>query len=151
MGWFGSWIRQGLLGNSISLSDSMPPAEAISAAPGVGSQASRDDHKHPRLTSVAWGVTDASGEVSYSFTRSFANKPGVDFTYEENANNQPIIFKVKSWVTNVNGEYVGATARGYRLQTLPTTLTLITQLIGFSVSINAPAGINVSCIAVQTS
>lgn len=132
-------------------SDQAPIREATLAIPGSQSKASRGDHQHPRLTSASWGVTDANGEVTFTFTRSFAAKPTIDLSYEEATNNQPCIFKVKSWVTNANGEYIGMVAKGYRLQTLPSTITLLGSLASFSVTVNAPAGINVSCIAVQVS
>lgn len=132
-------------------SDQAPIREATLAIPGSQPKASRGDHQHPRLTSASWNVTDANGEATFTFTRAFAAKPTIDLSYEEATNNQPCIFKVKSWVVNANGEYTGMVAKGYRLQTLPSTITLLGSLVNFSVSINAPAGINVSCIAVQVS
>ncbi|GEM_PF-6883459 len=132
-------------------SDQAPIREATLAIPGSQSKASRGDHQHPRLTSASWNVTDANGEATFTFTRTFAAKPTIDLSYEEATNNQPCIFKVKSWVTNANGEYTGMVAKGYRLQTLPASITLLGSLASFSVTINAPAGINVSCIAVQVS
>ncbi len=132
-------------------SDSAPVREATIAIPGAMPKASRGDHQHPRLTSASWGVTGASGEVTFSFTRAFAAKPTIDLSYEEAADNQPCIFKVKGWTTNGNGEYTGLVAKGYRLQTLPASITLLTALVNFSVTVNAPAGINVSCIALQQS
>lgn len=133
------------------LADTTPQSEVTSGTPGTQDKASRGNHRHPRLTSAVWGVTNASGEVTFNFTRVFTTKPTVDLSYEELADNQPCIFKVKSWLTNGNGEYTGLVAKGYRLQTLPSTILSLTALVSFSVSINAPAGINVSCIALQQS
>lgn len=133
------------------LSDQAPVREATTAVAGAQGLASRGDHQHPRLTSASWGTTNASGEVTFAFTRSFATKPSIDFTYEENADAQPVVFKVKAWQTDGSGNYTGATAKGYRFQTLPSSLTLITQLLNFSVTINAPSGLQVSCIALQQS
>lgn len=136
---------------STMLADTPPVGEATAATAGSGSKATRNDHRHPRLTSAQWSVTDANGEIAFTFTRSFSAKPAICFTYEEAANNQPIETKVKTWTQDGNGNYIGCVAKAYRVRPLPSSLTLITQLISFSVTIDAPSGIPVSCIALQIS
>lgn len=148
--WFGTWMRMRLLGMSV-LSDTTPVSESVSGIAGGGQKASRDDHKHPRLTSATWANTNSSGEATFAFTRSFSARPTVDLCYEEAADNQPVILKVKSWTQDGNGNYTGLIAKAYRLQTLPSSITLLTALVNFSVTVNAPAGIPVSCIALQQS
>ncbi len=141
--WVGRWAAL--------LADTPPSGEATAAAAGSENKATRRDHRHPRLTSAQWGVTDANGEATFVFTRTFTAKPAISFTYEEAAANQPLEFKVKAWTQDGNGNYTGCVAKGYRIRTLPSTLTLITQLISFSVTIDAPSGIPLSCIALQVS
>lgn len=133
------------------LADTPPDGEATTANAGNESKASRRNHRHPRLTSASWGTTNVSGEVTFTFTRTFAAKPTVDLSYEEAADNQPLVFKVKSWTQDGNGNYTGLVAKGYRLRTLPSSILVLSVLIDFSVTMNAPSGIPVSCIALQVS
>ena len=133
------------------LADTPPSGEATAAAAGSEMKATRRDHRHPRLTSAQWGVTDANGEATFVFTRAFSAKPAISFTYEEAAANQPLEFKVKTWTQDGSGNYIGCVTKGYRLRTLPSSLLTLSVLIDFSVTINAPAGIPVSCIALQIS
>lgn len=80
------------------LADMAPLSEAGTAAAGSEAQATRADHRHPRLTSATTGVLNASGEATVSFTRTFPTKPSVSILYAESADGQPVVFKVKSWV-----------------------------------------------------
>lgn len=133
------------------LADTPPDGEATTATAGADAKASRRGHRHPRLTSAQWGVTDANGEASFTFTRAFTAKPAISFTYEESANNQPLEFKVKTWTQDGNGNYTGCVTKGYRMRTLPSSILVLTVLVDFSVTVNAPSGIPVSCIALQVS
>lgn len=150
---FGTWLKglANMITNQVELANTPPVSENVTAVTGGGTRAARNDHRHERISAAQWGTTGSNGEATLNFTRVYTNKPAIDLSYEELADNQPIIFKVKSWVMNGNGEYVGVTVKGYRLQTLPSTITLLTALINFSVTINAPAGIQVSVITLQQS
>lgn len=144
-------VAQALLG------DQTPSSEGVAAAPGVASLASRVDHKHERLTSATVQTLNAQGEVAIAFTRLFAAKPTVTCTLYEAADNQPVIFKVKTWTQDGGGNYTGCTIKGYRSSILPslsgvTLLTgLITALTNFNVFGASAAGAEFSCIALQVS
>lgn len=150
------------------LSDQMPVTEAVAAQPGSGSRASRDDHRHPRLTSATVATLSASGEATVTFTRVFATQPCMDLTYVEETDNPPVILKVKSWVRDGSNNYTGCVVKGYRGQVLPTlapmsgVLTLLTQVIsgvntlvstltGFNSFGGSAANIPITVIALQQS
>lgn len=139
------------------LSNSAPPAETVAPAAGMGGMASRDDHKHPRLSSATIAALNASGEATVTFTRLFAAMPIVICTLYEAADNQPVVFKVKSWTQDGNGNYTGCTVKGARSATLPAMagLTLLTGVItalgNFNVFGGSAAGAQFCCLALQPS
>lgn len=139
------------------LSNNAPPAETVSPAAGAGGMASRDDHKHPRLSSATVSTLNASGEAVIAFTRLFAAMPVVICTLYEAADSQPIVFKVKTWAQDGNGNYTGCTIKGYRSATLPAMsgLTLVTSLVtalgNFNVFGGSAAGAQFCCLALQPS
>lgn len=136
---------------SMILGDATPNSESLSGTAGAAALASRWDHRHPRLTSATYGTLNASGEVTINFTRTFTAKPTVALEYEESTDAQPVILKVKSWITDGSGNYTGCVVKGYRLNTLPATITLLTALVSFSISTGSASGVVVSVIALQAS
>lgn len=135
---------------AVPLANSAPTAEAVSASPGSMDMASRADHTHPRLTATATGTLNASGEATITFTRSFASKPAVTVLYVEATDNQPVVFKVKSW-TMTGGNYTGCVIKGYRSQTIPQNLA--TLLLGaiFNLFAGSASGVEYSMIALAPS
>lgn len=135
----------------IPLADQIPVAEGGTALPGSAEFASRMDHVHPRLTATATGVLNSSGEATIVFTRIFATKPGLTVTYAESADNQPVVFKLKSWTQDGSLNYTGCVIKGYRAQTIPTNL--VTLLLGgvFNLFAASATGVEYSLIAVQSS
>ncbi len=138
-------------GPSIPLADQNPSAEAGTAKPGIMDMGSRADHVHPRLTATATGTLNSSGEATVTFTRTFPTKPGLTLTYAETADGQPVVFKVKTWTQDGNGNFVGCVIKGYRAQAIPTNL--VTLLLGgvFNLFAGSPTGVEFSLIAVQAS
>lgn len=132
-------------------SNTPPSSEATTAVAGGVDQASRTDHQHPRLTSTATGTLGSNGEATITFTRTFATKPVVSILLVESADNQPIIFKVKSWSQDAQNRYTGCVIKGYRLNTLPATITLLSALVSFSISAGTAVGAEYSLIALQPS
>lgn len=132
------------------LSNNPPPSETVASAPGAGSMAARDDHKHPRLSSATVSVLGANGEVAIVFTREFTAMPAVTCLLVEAADNQPVVFKVKNWTMN-GPNYAGCVIKGYRMQTLPSVLTLLTQLISFNIAGGVAVGAQFCCLAIQPS
>lgn len=131
--------------------DSTPSSESRMGA--VGSQSeryARADHQHPRLTSATTHTLDASGLATVTFTRTFATEPAVDLTPIAPGGTQPVILQVDSWIMS-GGTYTGCVVKGYRLNTLPATLTLLTALVNFSISSGSVNGVRVSVIALQNS
>ena len=101
----------------VTLGNETPMAEKTVPTAGSGGQASRSDHRHPRLTSPHTGTLDANGEALLTFSRQFTNMPAM-------------MFKVVSWLKpNTAGSglvawtsgspYAGAIIKGYRGQQLP--------------------------------
>lgn len=146
-GWIVDPIRKVI---EIPFSDMMPVAEAT-AQPGTAEVASRGDHKHPRLTSSTTGVIGANGEATVTFTRSFAQKPGWIPSWEEAADNQPVEIKVKTWITDGEGNYTGCVIKAYRAQTVPQNL--VSLLLGgvFNLFAGSAAGVSYSFVAIQQS
>lgn len=133
------------------LSDALPPAEAVAATAGATALASRDSHRHPRLTSATNETLGASGETTVTFTRTFAAMPVLACMLIEGANNQPVMFKVKSWVQDGSLNYTGCVIKGYRAQTVPQNLA--TLLLGgvFDLFNGSAVGAQFACIALQAS
>lgn len=138
-------------GPTIPLADANPIAESTTAKAGTMGAASRADHEHPRLTATATGVLNASGEATVTFTRTFPTKPGLTSMYAESADGQPVVFKVKTWTTDVNGNFTGCVIKGYRAQAIPANL--VSLLLGgvFNLFAGSAAGVEYSLIAVQAS
>jgi len=147
-----------------------PLSEKTGAAVGQeDTRFAKEDHQHPRLTSTNYATLDANGMATVAFTRSFANKPGVNMTETDvAANAQPLVLRVQSWVQDGQGVYTGCVIRGSRAQVLPTLnplsglLTLVSgvvtgvnglvaQLTGYNIFGGSAAGASVSVIAVARS
>ncbi len=129
-----------------------PGGETTSAA--VGAQANKyalEDHRHPRLTSATIVTLGAGNTATATFTRTFAVEPSIDLTAIAPGGTQPVILQVDSWVQDGNGAYTGCVIRGYRMNTLPATIALLTALISFSVTSGSASGVRVSVIALQNS
>ena len=132
-----------LMSSMVTLGNEAPMAEKTTPTPGAGGQASRFDHRHPRLTSPHTGVLDLNGEALIIFARQFLNMPAQAFGWVEAANNPPVMFKVVSWLKpNMAGNgliawtsgapYAGAVIKGYRGQPLPQLVAvsgLLTSVI----------------------
>lgn len=139
------------------LTNDAPPPEATNPAAGTGGMAARDDHKHPRLTSATVQVLDGTGAATVLFTRAFAALPAVTCLLYEATSAQPVVFKVKGWVQDANGNYTGCQVQGYRASVLPALsgiglLTgLVTALANYNVFGGSAAGAQFCCIALQPS
>lgn len=139
---------------TVPLADTTPlPESGAPAAGGMGT-ATRADHVHARLTSAQpSGTLNSGGEATFMFTRTFPEKPSCVLTYEEAADSQPVILKVKSWLAPngsawVSGDYGGCIVKGYRGSVLPA---IALNLLGLNI-FNAPAtGVVVSCVALKAS
>lgn len=144
----------------IVLADTIPPNESLTGAIGAGVKGARNDHSHPRLTSVTGLHTlDVNGEVQVDFTRTFpvgVNPPGVVCLLVEAVDQPPIFFKVKNFIQS-GGIYTGVIIKGYRGQTLPLLSgivlvgPLVTALSNFNPFGGNPAGATFTCIAVMSS
>lgn len=147
-----------------------PSSEATGGNAGTNETAfAQEGHQHPRLTSTTYATLDASGNATVTFSRSFANKPGVNLTETDvTAGTQPLVLRVQSWVQDSGGRYTGCVIRGSRAQMLPTinplagTITLISgllsgvngliaQLTGYNVFGGSASGATISVIAVARS
>lgn len=145
-------LVQPIPSTAIKLSDAAPMPETLAAVAGAGALATRSDHQHPRLTSATTGhVLDASGEATINFTRTFVGKPAVTYMLDEPADQGPVIIKVKTWLTNGNGDYTGCVVKGYRGQNLPASLTLLSALVSFNVFAGTTTGAAFTFIALQRS
>lgn len=106
-------------------------------------------------TSATWGVLNASGEATVVFEVPFPTQPACAFTWEKSASNQPVMFKVKSWVMDGNGNFVGCVVKGYRSTILPTLSgiiiigPLISALSQFDIFGGSATGVNFCCMAIQ--
>jgi hypothetical protein len=139
------------------LSNDAPPAEANTPVPGTGGMAARDDHKHPRLSSATVQILDGNGEAVITFTRNFAAMPAVTCLLYEASDAQPVVFKVKTWAKDTQGNYTGCTIRGARASILPALsgialLTgLVSALANYNVFGGSAAGAQFCCLAIQPS
>lgn len=139
------------------LTNIAPSSEAVAAGPGTGNMASRDDHKHPRLSSATVSTLNASSEATLSFSRAFTTVPCVQCLLIEAADNQPVVFKVKSWVQDAQNNYTGCVIRGYRSSILPSLSgilligPLISSLANYNVFGGSASGAQFCCLAIQPS
>lgn len=116
---------------------SPPQPEKTGASTGAQTQRyALEDHQHPRLTSTTYATLDSNGQATVTFTRTFANKPGLNLTETDaTAGGQPLVVRAIAWVQNGQGLYTGVTIEGQRARMLPTmtalsgTLTLLTQVV----------------------
>lgn len=139
------------------LGNNTPSSEIVAGAAGTAPLASRDDHKHPRVSSATVQVLDAAGVATVNFTRPFAALPAVTCLLYEASAGQPVVFKVRNWVQDGNGNYTGCVVQGYRASILPALsgivlLTgLLTALANYNVFGGSAAGAQFCCIALQPS
>lgn len=132
--------------------DTTPSSESRNGAVGATSDRfARADHQHPRLTSATIATLDGANTATVNFTRTFAVEPSIDLTPIAPGGTQPVILQVDSWIQDGGGLYTGCVIRGYRMNTLPATITLLTALVNFSVSSGSASGVRVSVIALQNS
>ncbi len=128
-----------------------PLSEATGGSAGASPQMfSMGDHRHPRLTSVTKSTLDGSGLATVTFTRSFANEPGVVLTPIAPGGTQPVMMQVQSWTMNA-GLYVGCVVKGYRSRPLPSVIALLSALLNYDMCAGDASGVGVSVIAVQVS
>lgn len=139
------------------LTNTAPVAEGVSPQPGMGTMASRDDHMHPRLSSATVGTLDSNARATVTFTRAFTNTPCVQCLLVENADAQPVVFKVESWVKDANGNFTGCVLRGYRSSVLPALSgvlligPVISALANYNVFGGSAANAQFCCLAIQPS
>lgn len=136
---------------AVPLGSTPPVPEANSPNPGAMPSAAREDHVHQRLTSVTWHVLNSSAEATVTFTQAFVGKPGIAYTMEESGDNQPVYFKVKNWITDGGGAYIGAVIKGYRAQVLPQNLVTVLLAQTFNPWGGSAVGVIFSVIAVKQS
>lgn len=138
------------------LTNTPPVREGVTPDPGMGLSASRDDHIHPRLSSATVGTLDANARATVTFTRTFAQTPCVQCLLVEASDNQPVVFKVESWVMN-GPLYAGCVLRGYRSSVLPALSgilligPLISALANYNVFGGSAANAQFCCLAIQPS
>jgi hypothetical protein len=77
-------------------------------------------------------VTLSAGEATWTFATPFSAKPVISHMFEEAADGQPITIKVKSF-TQSGGLYTAVTVKGYRAQTLPSGLLVLSTLNLFNI------------------
>lgn len=157
---------------SALLGSTAPRSEAVSPTAGAAQVASRDDHRHPRLTSTTVAAIATGNTASVMFTRAFANEPGIDYqelpatattttppTADASANAQPTNSRVLSWTFGPTAllpdaaptDYTGCTVRVWRAQTVPQNL--VNLLLGgvFNLFAASVVGTRFSIIAVARS
>lgn len=157
---------------SALLGSATPRSEAVAPTAGAAQVASRDDHRHPRLTSTTQATIATGNTASVMFTRSFVNEPGIDYqelpptadtttptAADTNANAQPTNSKVVAWMKGPTTllpdaaatDYTGCVVRVWRSQTIPTNL--VTLLLGgvFNLFAASVVGTRFSIIAVARS
>lgn len=139
------------------LTNQPPPQEGVAAAAGAGNAASRDDHIHPRLSSATIATLGGAGEVTLAFSRVFTAMPVLACLPIEAADNQPVLFKVKTWTQDAQNNYTGCTIKGYRSSILPALSgiiligPLISALANYNVFGGSAAGVQFCCLAIQPS
>lgn len=100
-------------------------ATALDNAAGGTGMASDAGHTHARRIQSMVLTLNASGEATFTFARVFTGKPAVACLCHEAADNQPIVFKVKSYVLNGANQYTGVIMKGYRAQNIPQNLVTL--------------------------
>lgn len=139
------------------LSSNKPVPEGVDPSVGQSDKASRGDHVHPRLSSATVAALDAAGTATVMFTRPFSTTPCVQCLLVENADAQPVIFKVQSWVKDSSGNFTGCVLKGYRSSILPALSgilligPLLTALGNYNVFGGSAANAQFCCLAIQPS
>lgn len=125
------------------MSSVTPSSETPSGAAGAGSLITRDDHRHPRLTSATVGEVTSGNTATIMFTRLFSAEPTIDYCElppapttttpvagDLAANAQPTTGKVIAWVMDGTDptKYAGCIVRVYKAQVIPQNL--VTVLLG---------------------
>lgn len=132
-----------------------PKGEATVAAVGPDPTVfALDQHQHPRLTSTTYATVASGSTVTVTFTRSFANKPGMVMTEIEGdatASAQPSTFKVLSWVQDGGGLYTGAVIKVWRAQVVPQNLATLLLSAVYTIFGAAVVGTQFACIAIARS
>ncbi len=129
----------------------IPPAEATTGQIGAAGMYASAAHVHPRLTSVQIATLDANGLATVMFARSFAAQPGVILTPINPVGSQPVMLQVQGWTNDTSGNFIGCSIKGYRTNTLPSTLALLSALISFNIAGGSAANVQVSVVAIQSS
>lgn len=147
---------------------SVPPkAETTGAHTGAAvTRYALEDHQHPRLTSTTYVTLGSNGQALVTFTRPFANKPGLNPTETDaTASSQPLVLRGLAWTRDANGNYTGVTIQGMRAQMMPQISavsglltavisgvnSIVSALTGFNVFGGSAAGATVSVTAVARS
>jgi len=139
------------------LSDGAPKSEAGAPASGSGKLASRDDHTHARITAAGYGSLNASGNSgNLLFMRDgqpmvFDVRPCPVLTAVATGKTQPTTLEVATWITDVNGKYVGCTVKGYLAQTVPPNLVALLASGVYNIFGASPAGIEFSYVMIPAS
>lgn len=134
----------------VTLADTNPSAEATTPSPGVMALPPRADHAHQRLSSTTTQATAANGEQTVMFTRTFDKEPGITCTAREDTDNGALTYKVRSFVM-AGPLYAGVVIKFYRIQPLPSVLTLLSALLNFRVDAGTVGVLTFSCIAIASS
>jgi len=134
----------------VVIGDATPKPEETMPIVGDTMAAARENHVHPRITSVTQGTLNASGEATITFTLPFTAMPFCSFSYVELADNAPINFKVKSWVMT-NGKYTGCVVKAYRGQPLPNNILTLLSLVSFNVFGGSAYNVVFTCMAIPQS
>lgn len=133
------------------LSSEVPSGEVTDGSAGSEGMAPRADHRHPRLTSAGVYTLAANSKATVTFTRLFTSKPAVVCLLVESADNQPVIFKVESWVQDGSLNYTGCVVRGYRSVVLPQNLVSLLLGAVFNLFGGTAASAEFCCIALMPS
>lgn len=146
-----------LVNPTLALADTMPAPEKTEPVPGSADQGARADHSHPRLSSVTIERLGADGTVTVTFTRTFSVLPAVDCMLYEANDAQPVVFKVKTFTRDQDGNYTGCVIQGFRSSILPALSgilllgPLLSALGNYNVFGGSAANAQFCCIALQPS
>lgn len=146
-----------LVNPTMALSNDLPAPEKTDPVSGSADQGARSDHVHPRPSSATIQSLGTDGVAQVMFTRSFSGLPAVTCLLYEASAGQPVVFKVRDWVQDANGAYVGCNIQGCRSSILPSLSgilligPLLTALGNFNVFGGSAAGAQFCCIALQPS
>lgn len=132
-----------------------PSGEATTPTAGSDpAKFAQEGHRHPRLTSTTMATVATGSTVQVTFTRTFANKPGMVMTEIEGdtaATSQPAVFKVQSWVQDASLNYTGAVIKVWRSQVVPQSLATLLLSAVFNLFSASVVGTNFCVIAIARS